>query len=84
MCVFVYYNQEMEIDIMMLFIDLVKYYCMILQMGMMLVEFQMGYVCIWVGGVNFECFQYDYVNVNMCWQVGFIFKFFVYVIVINQ
>ena len=57
---------------------------MILQTGMMSVEPQTGYVRTWVGGVNFERFQYDHVNANTRRQVGSTFKPFVYATAINQ
>ena len=84
MRVFAYHNQEMETDTTMSPIDSVKYHRMILQTGMMSVEPQTGYVRTWVGGVNFERFQYDHVNANTRRQVGSTFKPFVYATAINQ
>ena len=74
----------METDTTMSPIDSVKYHRMILQTGMMSVEPQTGYVRTWVGGVNFERFQYDHVNANTRRQVGSTFKPFVYATAINQ
>lgn len=84
MRVFAYHNQEMETDTTMSPIDSVKYHRMILQTGMMSVEPQTGYVRTWVGGVDFERFQYDHVNANTRRQVGSTFKPFVYATAINQ
>lgn len=84
MTVFAYHTQEMETDTTMSPLDSVKFHRMILQTGMMSVEPQTGYVRTWVGGVDFERFQYDHVNSNTRRQVGSTFKPFVYATAINQ
>ena len=84
MTVFAYHTEEMETDTIMSPLDSVKFHRMILQTGMMSVEPQTGYVRSWVGGVDFERFQYDHVNSNTRRQVGSTFKPFVYATAINQ
>lgn len=84
MTVFAYHTEEMETDTIMSPLDSVKFHRMILQTGMMSVEPQTGYVRTWVGGVDFERFQYDHVNENTRRQVGSTFKPFVYATAINQ
>lgn len=81
--VFVYYNDAMAADTTMTPMDSVKYHRMILQTGMMSVEPQTGYVRSWVGGVNFQRFQYDHVNTKTRRQVGSTFKPFVYATAID-
>jgi penicillin-binding protein 1A len=83
MRVFVYHNKEMQTDTTMSPLDSVKYHKMILQTGVMAVEPQTGYVRAWVGGVNFQRFQYDHVNKGTRRQVGSTFKPFVYVTAID-
>lgn len=83
MQIFVYHNKEMRTDTTMSPLDSVKYHKMILQTGVMAVEPQTGYVRAWVGGVNFQRFQYDHVNTGTRRQVGSTFKPFVYVTAID-
>ncbi len=83
MRVFAYYNDEMAADTTMTPLDSVKYHKMILQTGMMSVEPQTGYVRSWIGGVNFQWFQYDHANTHTRRQVGSTFKPFVYVTAID-
>lgn len=60
--------------------DFVKYYFILLNVGFFVVDLFIGLIKVWVGGIDYKYFQYDYVFVK--WQVGFIFKLVVYVIVL--
>ena len=53
--------------------DSIKYYKQILQSGFMSMEPQSGDIKAWVGGVDFNYFQYDHVRVGKR-QVGSTFK----------
>jgi len=66
-----------DIDTMMTPMDSLLYYKYFLQVGMMSVEPQTGYVRAYVGGINYKHFQYDHVIVGKR-QVGSTFKPFVY------
>ena len=57
--------------------DSVAHYLKFLNAGMLVVTPQTGAVQAWVGGVNFEHFQYDHVSQSKR-QVGSTFKPFVY------
>ncbi|MEL7221490.1 MAG: penicillin-binding transpeptidase domain-containing protein, partial [Bacteroidota bacterium] len=83
MPVFAYYGENMETDTIMSPLDSVRYHRMILQTGVMAVEPATGYVRSWVGGVNFERFQFDHVNRGTRRQVGSTFKPFVYATAID-
>jgi len=66
-----------DIDTTMTPMDSLLYYKHFLQVGMMSVEPQTGYVRAYVGGINYRHFQYDHVVVGKR-QVGSTFKPFVY------
>lgn len=83
MRIFAYHTPTMEADTTMSPLDSLKYHRMILQTGMMSVEPQTGYVRSWVGGVNFQWFQYDHANIGTRRQVGSTFKPFVYATAID-
>jgi len=72
-----------EIDTIMSPIDSIRYYKHFLQSGVLSVEPQTGHVKAWVGGINYEHFQYDHVKQGSR-QVGSTFKPFVYATAINQ
>lgn len=63
--------------------DLIAYQKGIIQAGMLSIEPSTGYIKAWVGGVNFNHFQYDHVAQTRR-QVGSAFKPFVYATAINQ
>ncbi|PSR11895.1 MAG: peptidoglycan glycosyltransferase [Bacteroidetes bacterium] len=83
MRVFAYNHKNMTADTTMTPLDSVKYHRMILQTGLMAVDPETGYVNAWVGGVDFNWFQYDHVNINTRRQVGSTFKPFVYATAID-
>ncbi|MDX1906935.1 MAG: transglycosylase domain-containing protein [Bacteroidia bacterium] len=57
-------------------LDSVIYYQSFLQAGMLVMEAQTGQIKAWVGGINYERFQYDHVTSKR--QAGSTFKPFVY------
>lgn len=64
--------------------DSVKYYKMILQAGLLVVDPHTGYIKAWVGGANFEYNQFDHVNKNTKRQVGSTFKPLIYHLAIEE
>ncbi|MFV0520926.1 MAG: transglycosylase domain-containing protein [Mangrovibacterium sp.] len=56
--------------------DSIKHYLMMLQAGFMAIEPQSGKLKAWVGGINFQYFQYDHISAAR--QVGSTFKPIVY------
>ena len=71
------FSWDGDIDTTMTPMDSLLYYKYFLQVGMMSVEPQTGYVRAYVGGINYKHFQYDHVSVGKR-QVGSTFKPFVY------
>ena len=72
-----------EIDTMMTPMDSIRYYKWFLQMGMMSMDPQTGFIKAWVGGIDHGHFKYDHVKLGKR-QVGSTFKPFVYVTAIDQ
>jgi len=73
-----------NVDTTMTPLDSVKYYRMFLQTGFMAMDPFTGYVKAWVGGANYEHFQYDHVNINTKRQIGSTFKPFIYTLAIKE
>ena len=71
------FSWDGDIDTTLTPMDSILYYKYFLQVGMMSVEPQTGYVRAYVGGINYRHFQYDHVIVGKR-QVGSTFKPFVY------
>lgn len=63
--------------------DSVKHYLKFLQAGMLSVDPYSGSIRTWVGGINFEHFQYDHVSMAKR-QVGSTFKPIVYAAALEQ
>ncbi len=63
--------------------DSIRYHKSILQSGLMSMEPQTGYVKAWVGGIDFDHFQYDHVKKGRR-QIGSTFKPFVYATAISE
>ncbi len=57
--------------------DSIRYHKQIAQAGLMFYESVTGEIKAWVGGINWQHFQYDHVKQGKR-QVGFYFKPFVY------
>lgn len=72
-----------SIDTVMSPMDSIKYYKYFLLSGFMSMEPETGYVKAWVGGPNYEYFQYDHVKLGKR-QVGSTFKPFVYTIAMDN
>lgn len=66
-------NKEVEFSTM----DSIKYYAKILNTGMMTMDPMNGHIKVWVGGVDFEHFNFDHVN-QAKRQAGSTFKPFAY------
>lgn len=73
-----------NVDTTMSPLDSVKYYRMFLQTGFMAMDPFTGYVKAWVGGANYQHFQYDHVNINTKRQIGSTFKPFIYTLAIKE
>lgn len=63
--------------------DSIFYHKHFLHSGLLSLEPQTGYVKAWVGGINYEYFQYDHVRQGKR-QVGSTFKPFVYISAMDQ
>ncbi len=72
-----------EVDTIMKPIDSIRYYKSFLRTGMMSMDPLTGHVKAWVGGMNYQHFQYDMVKQGKR-QVGSTFKPFVYATAIDQ
>ena len=66
-------------DTVMTPLDSIRYYKSFLQCGMMCVEANTGHVKAYVGGTNYEYFQFDHVKLSKR-QVGSTFKPYVYTV----
>jgi penicillin-binding protein 1A len=71
------------IDTTMTPLDSIRYMKYFLQVGMMSMEPQTGFVKAWVGGIDYRAFKYDHVYESRR-QVGSTFKPFVYATAIDQ
>jgi penicillin-binding protein 1A len=79
------YSWKGDLDTVMTPLDSVKYYKLLLRNAMMSMEPtgpNAGYVRAWVGGINFEHFKYDQVQMGKR-QVGSTAKPFTYAVAIN-
>ncbi|WP_185871430.1 transglycosylase domain-containing protein [Blattabacterium cuenoti] len=63
--------------------DFIRYQKSIIQAGMLSIESSTGFIKAWVGGVDFNYFQYDHVAKTQR-QVGSIFKPILYAAAINE
>ncbi len=70
-------------DTVMTPLDSIKYYKYFLQVGMMSVEPQTGYVRAYVGGIDYKYFKYDHVKIGTR-QVGSTFKPFLYTLAMQE
>ncbi len=73
-----------KVDTTMSILDSIKHYKMFLQTGFMAMEPSTGYVRAWVGGIDFEHFKYDHVNINTKRQVGSTFKPILYALAVDN
>jgi penicillin-binding protein 1A len=70
-------------DTLMSPLDSIKYYKYFLQVGMMAVEPQTGFVRAYVGGIDYKHFKYDHVTMGKR-QVGSTFKPFLYTLAMQE
>lgn len=64
-------------------VDSIKYYTRILNTGMMTIEPSSGKIKVWVGGIDYQHFNYDHVNQSRR-QAGSTFKPFAYVTALDN
>jgi len=77
------FSWEGEKEMTMSPMDSIRYYKRFLHAGLMTMDPFTGYVKAWVGGINFEHFQYDHVKQSKR-QPGSTFKPFVYLTAIDK
>lgn len=71
-------------DVVMKPIDSIKHHLQYLNAGFLAIEPQTGKVKAWVGGIEFDFFQFDHVKESTKRQVGSIFKPIVYTMALEQ
>jgi penicillin-binding protein 1A len=71
-------------DVVMRPIDSIRHHLQYLNAGFLAMEPQTGKVKAWVGGIEFDFFQYDHVKESTKRQVGSIFKPIVYAMAVEQ
>lgn len=76
------FNWEGDKDTIMSPLDSLKYYNMILNVGMLAMDPTTGYIRVWVGGSDFTFFKYDHVKSSR--QAGSTFKPFLYTAALEQ
>jgi len=72
-----------EMDTVMSPLDSLKYYSRFLEVGMTVIEPGKGAVKAWVGGLDYDYFKYDHVELSKR-QTGSTFKAFVYATALEQ
>jgi len=73
-----------ETDTLLSPMDSIKHYKKILRSGLMAMDPASGFIKAWVGGINFNHFQYDNVRESSKRQVGSTFKPFIYTLAIQN
>jgi len=73
-----------EKDTTMSPLDSIKYHMMFLQTGFMAMDPENGYIKAWVGGINFNYYKFDHVNINTKRQVGSTYKPILYTLAIDN
>jgi penicillin-binding protein 1A len=73
-------GKELEISVY----DSLQHHLQFLQAGILALEPQTGHVKVWVGGIDFEFFQYDHVRESTKRQIGSTFKPIVYAAAIES
>lgn len=77
------FSWDGDIDTLMSPMDSIRYYKHFLNVGMMAVEPQTGFVKAYVGGIEFRHFKFDHVTVGRR-QVGSTFKPFLYTLAMQE
>lgn len=78
------FSYDGPIDTVMSPVDSIRYHRMFLQTGFMAMDPKNGHVKAWVGGIDYNYFQYDHVNVNTKRQIGSTFKPFLYTLAVSN
>lgn len=78
MTIFSWTHPNNEVDTVLSPLDSLKYYKQLFHTGFMAMDPHTGHIKAWVGGIDFEYFKYDHVNVRSTRQVGSTFKPIVY------
>lgn len=71
-------------EVVMSPIDSIKHHLQFLNAGMLAMDPTSGAVLAWVGGIDYDFFQYDHVRESTKRQVGSVFKPFVYAAAVEQ
>ncbi len=77
------FSWQGEIDTVMTPMDSIRYYKSFLQAGLLSIDPHDGFIKAWVGGIDFDYFQFDHVK-TAARQTGSAFKPFVYATAIDQ
>ena len=78
------WNKQRHVDTVMTPYDSIKYSNQMLQAGVMAMDPISGEVKAWVGGIDFQTYKYDHVNINTKRQVGSTIKPLLYSMAIEQ
>lgn len=78
------WNKQRYTDTVMTPYDSIKYTKQMLQAGLMAMDPISGEVKAWVGGIDFQTYKFDHVNVNTKRQVGSTIKPLLYSMAIEQ
>jgi len=78
------WNSKRETDTVMTPYDSIKYTKQMLQAGVMAMDPISGEVKAWVGGIDFQTYKFDHVNINTKRQVGSTIKPLLYSMAIEQ
>ena len=78
------WNKQRHVDTVMTPYDSIKYSNQMLQAGVMAMDPISGEVKAWVGGIDFQTYKFDHVNVNTKRQVGSTIKPLLYSMAIEQ
>lgn len=73
-----------EEDVVMSPLDSIKHHIQFLNAGFMVMRPSSGELLAWVGGINYDFFQYDHIRLSTKRQVGSIFKPIVYAMALER
>lgn len=73
-----------EEDVVMSPLDSIKHHIQFLNAGFMVMRPSSGELLAWVGGINYDFFQYDHIRLSTKRQVGSIFKPIVYAMALEK
>jgi penicillin-binding protein 1A len=78
------FNWKGEEDVVMSPLDSIKHHIQFLNAGFVAMEPRTGKLKAWVGGINYDFFQFDHAKTSTKRQVGSIFKPIVYAMALEQ